>query len=373
MELEYNNDVPSGAEEMLNAIRDREKTYKEEDLASDLNWLEASGKIYQMNNDGEKFTGDRKALAKYGIDQMSEFNYNVSLGTIPDVMKVEKADHDTQVAFAYMMDTYDKKDITLDGVGRALKETMTDPLTYVGISTLGAGLAVKKGAEYVAKEGFKNRLHGAIRSYLTSGLAVGATEGALYTAGDEVARESVYQDADLMGGYSAGNIAASGAIGAVAGAGLVKGIEVAGKGIGKGIDYVRKQGEEAMAQVAGGGTPPKMTVPEKAKEIKERLGLKHFSVYEGDKDVSITMFEVPKEIRKQGVGSQAMEELVQSADENGKRIVLTTGLRDELHGTTSKARLVKFYKRFGFVENKGKNKDWSISENMYREPQGATK
>jgi len=154
-------------------------------------------------------------------------------------MKVEKADHDTQVAFAYMMDTYDKKDITLDGVGRALKETMTDPLTYVGISTLGAGLMARKGAEYVAKEGFKKRLHGAIRSYLTSGLAVGATEGALYTAGDEVARESVYQDANLMDGYSGTNIAASGAMGAVAGAGLVKGIDVAGKGIGKGIEKIK--------------------------------------------------------------------------------------------------------------------------------------
>lgn len=239
MELEYNNDAPLGAEEMLSAIRDREKTYKEEDLASDLNWLEASGKIYQMNNDGEKFSGDPKALAKYGIDQMSEFNYNVSLGTIPDVMKVEKADHDTQVAFAYMMDTYDKKDITLDGVGRALKETMTDPLTYVGISTLGAGLAFRKGAEQVAKEGFKNRLHGAIRSYLTSGLAVGATEGALYTAGDEVARESIYQDADLMDRYSAGNIAAATAVGGLAGAGIVKGIDVGTKGIIRGIEKIK--------------------------------------------------------------------------------------------------------------------------------------
>lgn len=240
-DLEYNQDVPSGAEEMLTAIQDREKTYQEEELYTDLNWLEASAKVYEMNNDGEKFQGDPKALAKYGIDQMSEFNYNVSLGTIPDVMKVEKADHDTQVAFAYMMDTYDKKDITLNGVGRAIKETMTDPLTYLGISTLGAGFMAKKGAQHVAKEGFKNRLHGAIRSYMTSGLAIGATEGALYTAGDATARQSIYQDADLMTEYDLGNIAASGAIGAVAGAGIAKGAEVVGKGIGKGIDYVRKQ------------------------------------------------------------------------------------------------------------------------------------
>ena len=256
-DLEYTNQAPSGADDMLQAIQDREKTYREEDLATDLNWLEASGKIYQMNNDGEKFAGDNKDLAQYGIDQMSEFNYNVSMGTIPDVMKVEKADHDTQVAFAYMMDTYDKKDITLNGVGRALKETMTDPLTYLGISTLGAGFAAKKGAQYAVKEGFKNRLHSAIRSYMTSGLAIGATEGALYTAGDQTARQSVYQDASMMEGYDVGNIALSGAVGAVAGAGIAKGAEVVGKAIGKGIDKVNEMGQDAMGQVAGGGTPPK--------------------------------------------------------------------------------------------------------------------
>ena len=256
-DLELNREAPSGAEEMLTAIQDREKTYKEEDLAKDLNWLEASGKIYQMNNDGEKFAGNPQELAKYGIDQMSEFNYNVSMGTIPDVMKVEKADHDTQVAFAYMMDTYDKKDITLDGVGRALKETMTDPLTYMGISTLGAGFAANKGAQYAAKEGFKNRLHASIRSYLTSGLAVGATEGALYTSGDATARQSVMQDAGLMNEYDLGNIAVSGAIGAGAGAGIAKGAQVVGRAIGKGIDKIRAMGQDAMGQVAGGGTHSK--------------------------------------------------------------------------------------------------------------------
>ena len=30
---------------------------------------------------------------------------------------------------------------------------------------------------------------------------------------------------------------------------------------------------------------------------------------------------------------------------------------------------MKFYKRFGFVENKGRKKDFTISEGMYREPQ----
>lgn len=242
-ELEY---IPgsSGAEEMLKSIQDREKSYTEEELYNDMNWIEASSKIYQMNNNGEKFQGDHKALAKYGIDQMSEFNYNMTMGMIPDVMAVEKADHETQVAFAYMMDIYDKKDVTLNGVGRAFKELALDPLSYVGISTLGAGFAAKQGAEQVAKAGLKNRLHASIRKYISSGLAVGATEGALYTSGDTTARQSVYQDADLMEGYDPASIGISAGLGALAGGGIAKGAETVGKQIGKGIDYINKQGDK---------------------------------------------------------------------------------------------------------------------------------
>jgi len=34
----------------------------------------------------------------------------------------------------------------------------------------------------------------------------------------------------------------------------------------------------------------------------------------------------------------------------------------------NKAKQIALYKRFGFIENKGKNKDYSISNNMYRNP-----
>lgn len=267
--LEYNGQAESGSESMLKAMQDQEATYREEDLSSNLDWIEASGKIYQMNNNGEKFSGDHRALAKYGIDQMSEFNYNVALGMIPDVLAVEKADHETQIAFSYLMDTYDKKDITLNGFGRAVKELALDPTTYLGISTLGAGFAAKKGAQELAKEGLKNRLHNSIRNYLTSGLAVGATEGAMYSAGDTTAREMIQTDAGLREGVSGTDVAISGAIGAGVGAGLGKGIEVAGKAIGKGIDYINREGEQAMAQVAGGGVPNTMLALHDQKQLDD--------------------------------------------------------------------------------------------------------
>ena len=54
-----------------------------------------------------------------------------------------------------------------------------------------------------------------------------------------------------------------------------------------------------------------------------------------------------------------MSDLIAYADANGSKISLT--LTTEF-GASSVSRLRSFYKRFGFIENKGKNKDFEISE-----------
>ena len=77
--------------------------------------------------------------------------------------------------------------------------------------------------------------------------------------------------------------------------------------------------------------------------------------------------------KKQGAGTGLMNDLAAYADQEGKRIVLSPGLKDDRHGTTSRGRLVSFYKRFGFVENKGRNKDFTVSEGMIRNPANSTK
>ena len=100
----------------------------------------------------------------------------------------------------------------------------------------------------------------------------------------------------------------------------------------------------------------------------EKLGLRDLSLYlSGESDLKISMIAVAKDGQSGGIGTSAMKEIVDFADANGLRVILTPGQRDDGFGTTSRSRLVKFYKRFGFVENKGRNKDFSISESMYRE------
>jgi ribosomal protein S18 acetylase RimI-like enzyme len=80
--------------------------------------------------------------------------------------------------------------------------------------------------------------------------------------------------------------------------------------------------------------------------------------------LSINRIEVDRDKRKRGLGTMAMHDLTDFADENGLRIELSP---DDSLGATSKGRLKEFYKRFGFVENKGRNKDFRTSATMYRE------
>lgn len=83
-------------------------------------------------------------------------------------------------------------------------------------------------------------------------------------------------------------------------------------------------------------------------------------------DIKVSSLIIAKDKRNQGIGTAFMNDLIDYADTNNKRIVLSPGDRDDRHGTTSRTRLIKFYKRFGFIENKGRNKDYRISDTMIR-------
>jgi len=102
-------------------------------------------------------------------------------------------------------------------------------------------------------------------------------------------------------------------------------------------------------------------------EAWEKKGVESH-LYETEDTITLSKVVVPKEQRKEGIGTQYMNELTSYADATNKEIILTPSTD---FGATSVTRLKKFYKQFGFVENKGRNKDFTISESMYRVPQGA--
>ncbi len=84
-----------------------------------------------------------------------------------------------------------------------------------------------------------------------------------------------------------------------------------------------------------------------------------------DKAMVLSKIVVPKDQRSGGVGSAVMTKVCEYADANGYTVFLSPS--SDFGG--SKGRLEQFYKRFGFVPNKGKSKDFRFRETMLREPQ----
>jgi GNAT superfamily N-acetyltransferase len=112
-------------------------------------------------------------------------------------------------------------------------------------------------------------------------------------------------------------------------------------------------------------------IKEFEKYISEKYKVETFWLYEERGMLKLDMIKVAKGDRKQGIGTAIMEELTAFADRLGKMIVLYLGQKDDRHGTTSSDRLRRFYKRFGFVDNKGRNKDYTLSYSMYRKPKNS--
>ena len=70
------------------------------------------------------------------------------------------------------------------------------------------------------------------------------------------------------------------------------------------------------------------------------------------------------DVKEEGYGTQIMNDIITYADQNNKIVTLTAS---NSYGS-SKTRLIGFYKRFGFVPNKGRNKDFRFQDTMIREP-----
>lgn len=105
--------------------------------------------------------------------------------------------------------------------------------------------------------------------------------------------------------------------------------------------------------------------------LSEFPDLIRFDMWMNDPDqISLNMIEVKPDAWRSGVGTAAMNALCSLADKNECVIVLTPegynkhGNRDE----RKDARLVRWYKSFGFVCNTGRNADYEIWDSMYRLP-----
>lgn len=161
-------------------------------------------------------------------------------------------------------------------------------------------------------------------------------------------------------------------------------VEAQGKGIGQGLaaELIRRYPFAPAGSFSPAGEATRRAAFRQVKaeqrttlnqaETKQQLvtrlqeanpGLKLDLLGSGDR-LTLSRIELQKEGRQQGAGTKIMADITAWADANGKTIGLTPS--GDFGG--NKSRLVKFYKRFGFIENKGKNRDFEISEAMFRIP-----
>ncbi len=100
----------------------------------------------------------------------------------------------------------------------------------------------------------------------------------------------------------------------------------------------------------------------------DAAGIKH-AISERKGVITLSQIVVPPDARNSGTGTAAMKRLIEYADSTSQTVALTPSA--DFGG--NKTRLTEFYKRFGFVENKGRGRDLDINESMYRPAQDAAR
>jgi GNAT superfamily N-acetyltransferase len=120
--------------------------------------------------------------------------------------------------------------------------------------------------------------------------------------------------------------------------------------------------DQALTKVTAGTLPGPLN---DLIESKHGDVLDGFYTSENVDTIILSQVAIKKEFRDSGHGTKIMEDICKYADEHRKTVYLSPS-KD--FGASSVDRLKRFYKRFGFVENKGRNKDWTSRETMFRRP-----
>lgn len=72
------------------------------------------------------------------------------------------------------------------------------------------------------------------------------------------------------------------------------------------------------------------------------------SSYNGQPAAYLAWLNIPEEERSTGIGSKVMREACAFADQMSVILTLRPSKKNRYSGTSSQARLIDFYKRFGF-------------------------
>ena len=102
------------------------------------------------------------------------------------------------------------------------------------------------------------------------------------------------------------------------------------------------------------------------KELRDKYAneLQKLILIDSGSGLEINMIRINPGFQGKGIASKILNRIVDYAEDYDKILHLTP--TDEFG--SNKKRLIQFYKRFGFVMNKGKNKDFRFRDTMIRFP-----
>tara|TARA_B100001250_G_scaffold244250_1_gene209956 strand:- start:396 stop:3914 length:3519 start_codon:yes stop_codon:yes gene_type:complete len=163
-----------------------DETLYDRDLVKDKYFQQASRIIYDMNNssDAPRLFNDAD-YARYGIEQMGWFNYNLPNMTL-DASRISGATDEQKRAFLYMMEAYEELGVSWKGTARFFKGVIFDPTTYIGLGTFGIGTVAKGGVGTASKETIKSLL-----KQSTKGGVIAGVEAGIWGAVDDINRQVV--------------------------------------------------------------------------------------------------------------------------------------------------------------------------------------
>ena len=224
-------------------FQDTGETLYDSDLTNDVNFQKASEVIYNMNNSVEApRLSSPEDYARYGIEHMGWFNWNLPKMTL-DAKRISGATDEQKRAFLYMMEAYDELGVSWNGAKRFFKGVVSDPTTYVGLTTFGIGIAGKEAGKQAGKQGIKELLKSSTRAGV-----VASVESGVYTAVDDINRQ-VVETAVSGEDIDFGRVAKSAAVGATVGFGL--GTSIAA-GVKK-VQSIRSKNTKEIAETVDEG------------------------------------------------------------------------------------------------------------------------
>lgn len=222
--------------------------------------------IYEMF-EGQPFRGGADDVIDYALNVQSDFMFNVggipgvgtdAGGTVAQAAHIlSQEDPDKAQAFLDFMGAYEQlPTFTGAGVSRAFRSIFTDPTTYAGIVSAGAGLFAKQTTQTGIKLGIKQALQQMAKPAQFAAqrpVAAGALAGAGYSEVGEVGQMAVETAAgDAPTPLEAGiRATVAPAVGAAVGAGAAKGAEVLLPPVGEAIgDLFKDMGEGAKKRMS---------------------------------------------------------------------------------------------------------------------------